>query len=408
MPKFVPTIQLMATKQRLGEVVFLEFENSDIVTAHQRLGKEVKEQVHKILNRKLNKLSYEEIVDQIRLVRRCRSTITEKSISPRIDGRIRRALSEYLACLSAWSDGIQLSGFQHYRLRGLIVENEPISPDDLALLLQNDNPGCQTGVYREEDNSVTLWHTEEDVEEDFGSRFDKLRVVSFSVSENDRAEKINAFVYPDLLPGPAYCWRNNDFVQAVDALFLKQNTRNNGMLANVATWTTLRLGKKVEPKEVIEALGPFIDGYALTVVQEKDGHVLASKIEFADDQMLTTLLDRSTGSFLFQVNVFSKRDASIAITYENIDWNARKSFEERITRTECALRTVRTPNDVLPCLFRLLSSRLGGHDAYANAHVKSYFLNKVSNKGMEIWIGAGPAVRGDQPKKLTILAEGIN
>jgi hypothetical protein len=403
MARLVPTVQLVATKQRLGEVVFLEFQDSDIVTAHRRLGEEVRWQVHRILSKKLDKLTYEQLVEQIGLIRRCKSALAEKSISPRIDGRIRSALTEYLTCLSAWSDGVQLSSFQHQRLRGLVVENEPVSPEDLVLLLQNDNSGCQTGVYREQDGSVVLWHTEEDVEEEFGSRFDKLRVVSFSVGENAGVTRVNAFVYPDLLPGPAYCWRSDNYVQAVDAIFLKQNPCNGSMLANVATWMTLRLGKEVEPREVIGALGPFIDGYGVTVVQAEDERVLASKIEFAGDQTLTSLLDDATGSFLFQVNVFSNKDALIATAYEDMDWKARRSYEERTTRTERAIGRVRTSNDVVPCIFKLLSSRLGGDDAYANVHVKSYFLNEISSKGMRIRIGAGPALIGDQPKVIDLV-----
>ncbi|MCZ6678911.1 MAG: hypothetical protein O7E52_16890 [Candidatus Poribacteria bacterium] len=283
----------------------------------------------------------------------------------------------------------------------MVVDNEPISTGDLALLLQNDNSGCQTGVYREADGSVILWHTEEDFDKD-GSRFDKLRIASFQVGAPDRIEKINAFVYPDLLPGPAYAWRSDNFVQAVDALFLKPNTHDGSMLANVASWITLRLGKAVEPKEVIETLGPFVDGYALTIVQGNDERVLASKIEFAGDQMLTSSLDNSTGSFLFQVNVFSKKGTSIAATYEKIDRKTRRRFEERIARTERAIAKVQRSNNARFCLFKLLSSRLGGDDAYANKHVKSYFLNTVSHKGMEIWIDAGPATIEDKPKVISL------
>jgi len=399
MPSFAPIQQLVEAKDRLGQVTFLDYKSLGFMAAHRELGQEVKHQAHRFLSNKLDKLSRKQLIEQIRLVRQCRNALKEKSLSPRIDPKIRASLVEYLHCLSAWCEGAELYKFQHHQLYRLIVDSEAVSANDLALFLQNDNTGCQTGVYRDKNGSVILWHTEEDAEEESGSRFDKLRIASFRIVQNNKVDEINAFIYPDLLPGPAYCWRNDNFVQAVDAFFLKPKVLNTSILANIATWMTWRVGNEIEPEMVIEALAPYIDGYALMVVQEKNNSVYAKKIEFAGDRMLLNALENVPGSFLFQVNILSDKDEAIV---ETIDLDVRKLYEERLLRTERVIKKLR-PINLTPSYFlRLLSSRIGGDFAYANMDVKSYFVSKVSPKGMGFWIGVGPALKSDKPEVISI------
>jgi hypothetical protein len=272
-----------------------------------------------------------------------------------------------------------------------MVDGLPVLAGDLALFLQNDNLGCQTGVYREREGAVLLWHTEEDVQE-AGSRFDKPRIATFRTGDGRR---MSAFIYPDLLPGPAYCWRSDGFIQAVDSLPLKPAPEAS-VLANIATWVTLRLGKAVAPEAVIDALGPFVDGYALSVVQEQRGQVLADKIEFAGDQYLLSSLDDEPGCFLFQVNIFSDKEADVATTYEDIHPHHRQTLEGRVTRTSRAIQRFTPSNNTATSFFRLLASRLGNDYSYANEDVKSYLIGRISATDMEIRIGSGPALKGDQ------------
>jgi hypothetical protein len=240
---------------------------------------------------------------------------------------------------------------------------------------------------------VLLWHTEEDVHE-AGSRFDKLRVATFRVDEQ---HQMSAFIYPDLLPGPAYCWRSDHFIQAVDSLPLRP-APGAFMLANIATWVTLRLGQAVRPEVVIAALAPFVDGYALTVVQEKEGEISASKIEFAGDQFLVSPLGHEPGSFLFQVNLCSNKEAALAAAYDAVEADHRQTLESRITRTARAIGKFKPRGQASLHFFRLLASRLGGDYAYANEDVKSYFIGRISRSGLEIQLEAGPALKEDRPK----------
>jgi hypothetical protein len=386
--------ELESNNGQLGEIAFLDFRTLDIVAAHRRLGQEVQRQARKMLLAKLHTLSQEQLVQQVQLAKRCKLALHDRISTLTIDGKIRNAIREYLSCIAAWSEGIQLHRFQHPQIRHLRRLGTSVSGDELALLLQNDEVGCQTGVRRNEDGSAILWHTEEDVEEP-GSRFDHLRIAAFRVEMQCGFEDVYTFIYPDLLPGPAYSWRSDNFVQAIDSLYLKQDIENGSMFANIAGWLMLRLGKAVEPIDVIKALFPYVDGYALIVVREKAGKVLAEKLEFAGDQILRETLGFESGDFLFQVNVFSDRDSELAKTHEDIDQDERRYYQERQRRTERMLKKngVFTGGNELSCAFRLLSSRLGDDYAYANSSVKSWFIAQISSVETRVRFGPGAAMK---------------
>jgi hypothetical protein len=393
MVEFTPIAQLEQAKTGSGSMTFLDYRAFDLVTAHRALGREVRQQVWKILTKKLDTLSDGRLVEHLRVVRRCKAAIKEKLEAAGMNNVIRQTLIEYGSCLSAWGEGVELDRFHHGRLRQFSVDGEPVAPDELALLLQDDNSGCQTGVYRDRDAGVILWHTEEDPSA-WGERFDRLRIASFQTGQGDTVEALSAFIYPDLLPGPAYCWRGNNFAQAVDTLHPEPNPRVNGMLANIATWITWRLGPAVESNDVIRALQPFHDGYAVTVVQRQGSSIRARKIEFAAGWSQTEELNHEPHRFLFQVNLISNKHTPVV---ETVRPGMRTLFEARLVRTNRALTWLKASPDACYGIFRLMAFRLGGDFSYANSDVKSYFLNKVSEQGMEIWLDVGPALKRDQP-----------
>ena len=397
---------LKAVKTRLGKLIFLDFSGNDLAQAHQKLGAHVRNQVHKLLRHRLNGLQEDQLRELIQQTRMCHSTLLDRSKSTKVNPVIRSAIQQYLVCLDAWADGAALSGFVHPRLEHRKSDLSPVSARDLALLLQHDNTGCQTGLYRQKDGSVILWHTEEAFGSEPGGQFDQLRIASFRAGNGNSSVMMNAFIYPDLLPGPAFGWRSDGFAQAVDALLLKPFTQlQGGVLANVASWITLRLGPAVNAQEVIEALGPFQDGYALNIVYSKRGQVYAKKVEFASNLIFPYLLGETPGEFLFQVNVFSQRQRLDLLKLENISLENRKTFEQRIRRTKRVLKC-REPgassSEELRFFFDLLASRIGGEWAYANADLKAYFLNRVSQTGMEIWLGPGAALRNEQPDVIRV------
>jgi hypothetical protein len=237
--------------------------------------------------------------------RSCAETLTDKLADQRLDSRLHGALQEYVDCLAAWADGVGLDEFKHPEL----TFHRLLCPIDLAFFLQHDSTGCQTGVYRQGDGSVILWHTEEDVEVEHGSGFDQLRLAAFNVGDDQHPIILYAFIYPDLLPGPAFGWRSDGYVQAVDTLHTRMfPDQQSGILANIATWLTLRLGPDYDPGMVIENMAPYYDSYALNAAFVQGGKVLAEKFEFAADQIFSEVLDELPGSYLFQVNIFSHKD----------------------------------------------------------------------------------------------------
>jgi hypothetical protein len=396
------TSELKAVKRRLGKLVFLDFSTIDVVDAHHELGAHVRNQVHKLLRRKLNGLLEDQLRDLILQTRVCHSTLLDRSKSIQVSPVIRSAICQYLACLEAWTNGAGLAGFLHPHFMQWKSTLGPISALDLALLLQHDNVGCQTGLYRQKDGSVILWHTEEAFASEPGELFDQLRVASFRAGNGNGSIKLNAFIYPDLLPGPAFGWRSDGFTQAVDGLFLRPFPRlQEGILANVACWITLWLGPAVDAQEVIGALGPFHDGYVLNTVYSMDGQVRANKVEFAGNLIFPFPLGEAPGEFLFQVNVFSQRHRLDLLKLENISLESRKALEQRLRRTQRVLKCRepgRTSSEEVRFFFELLASRIGGEWAYANADTKAYFLDHVSPGGMEIWLGPGSALRQEQPE----------
>ncbi len=392
--------QLARIRDRLGPLVVLDYSALSLKEAHYRLGREVAEQVHRWLASMINELSSDQLQEAIRAARRSATEVRKKTENNEIAPEIREALVDYSACLAAWSRGAALDEFAH-RIKGLnCVDGEPVTPLDLAFMLQTDTVGCQTGVMRAKSGDVVLWHTEEDMEEEIGSRFDRLRLVVLNMPSHSGNIKAYAFVYPDLLPGLAFAWRTDGFVQAVDALILRPQA--GAMYANVAAWVLLRLGPSLSSEKVITSLAPFADGYAIVTVAPSTESVVAHRIEFAGQWQMTSELGISADSMLFQVNVFSNPDAPITLACEGVSLDGRDTFEKRIERTEHALAQPIPENNLPAALLRLLSSRDGGAYAYANGDVKAYIVCRVSQGRLEARLGTGPALKRVKPSSIVV------
>ncbi len=397
---------LDSIKDHLGPLVFLDFSDKTPEDAHRELGISVKRQVHKILQAKLDGLGEEEIKIYIRQVRLCLAHLVERSHASTVNPDIRSGLNLYVNCLSHWAEGAGLGEFNFQNQSKFTVDNRPLSSMDLALLLQYDNGGCITGMVRQPDGSVVLWHTEEDVENQLGSHFDHLKIIVYQVMGINSPIQIHAFIYPELLPGAAFAWRSDGFIQASDALILKPTlTQNAGALASVASWLTLTLGPKVEMEEIIRSLSPFYDGCVINNTFGRNKNVIAKKCEFAAGQILSSSLGQIPQKYLLQANVFSQKDESALIALEDMEPGSRLHFEKRIERTEEMIRNnikkMPSPGIETNLFFDILASQAGGEWAYANPDVKAYFLAWVNPDKIRIWLGPGPFLPGEQPMQIT-------
>jgi hypothetical protein len=303
---YQPREEIKERREILGQVKHEKIKSPDMPEAHKKLGEMVGEQVRSTIKRKLEPLSKEEFANQIRFTRLCRKLTEEKLNDPTIDEKIKKGLKEYFDSLKAWSEGARLSLIERIGP----VDQQPVSGEELAIWLQNDNLGCQTGMLREKDGSVIVWHTEEEGDLE---RIGSLKVVSFEINGEER----HAFLYPDLLPGSAFGWQKG-FFQAVDFLYLKEPEKA-GALANIAAWLTWRLGNQIEPERVIKALAPYADGYVLNIVRIRNSQVEAKKIEFVHDQIAKTVLGSEEGDYSFQVNLPTPGSA-IAETESRYSW----------------------------------------------------------------------------------------
>jgi hypothetical protein len=382
---------IIETKKKLGSITVLNCTQVDTANAHWLLGQEVRAQIHKILTKRLNDQgSAERVTGQIRQARRYRVALKARLQIPRLDEIIKAAIGEYITCLTAWAEGAQLADFQHPFLASK-VDNLPVSATDLAMFLQEDETGCQTGVYREQDGSVILWHVEEDDEKISGERFDKLRLFSFRTYNGQIA---TGFIYPDLLPGPTFAWQGGNFVQAVDTLHVKPVDFDDSILPNTLAWLCLYLGTYTKREELAKHLGPFQGGYSLTATYKKEGQVSVEKIEYANDMVEASTLENSVGCYLFQTNTL--RDPSLPIgVQEQASAESRAWNKERYARTSRFMRAVQQSDHTLPLVFRMLQSRLGGDLAYANKSVKAYLVCHMTSQKTLFWVGAGAPMPGD-------------
>jgi hypothetical protein len=387
--------ELQKVKIRLGGLKTLDYTAHDLPKAHRLLGVDVRQQVQKILKCKLDtwdEARFRKIYAQSQA---CIALLTEKAADTAIDHRLRAAIGEYFQCLAAWGEGAGLDGIKHPALAAF----HPLDQVSLVMFLQNDCTGCQTGLFRVHDGSVVMWHTEEDVEEQPGSSFDSLRIADFNVGDQDHPVVMHAFIYPDLLPGPAFGWRSDGFAQGVDKLPIRDfPDLTRGILANVVTWLTLRLGPSVDIREVIESLQPYYDGYALSTVRIQQGFVQADKHEFAADRIISSHLDERPDSYLFQVNIFNDRAHPWVAELEDLPPDWCRLYEQRMERTLKAIKNKDSKPGAVSSMrffFDMITSQDGDGWAYANQDVKAYFIHRQCLQRAETWLGDGPALPDD-------------
>jgi hypothetical protein len=357
----------------------LDFASLSIGEAHQELGKAVAAQVQQILHHRFQNASPHSIHPSSVLAGKQLSSIARLQQDTSLPSILREALELYLDCLNRWS-------------RGAGLENAGIkswSGEELAMQLQDDQPGCQSGVYRQRDGSVLFWHTEEDVDEPGFTRVDQPRLMRFSNPFNNAI--ITSFIYPDLLPGPNFNWRTDGMVQFADSLLLREDCRKEGNPANLIAWLSLVLEGEMQTPRIIEYLQPVFDGYAIFHLAPGSAGTLCRRVEFAMDRFQVTELPASPGGFLAQSNAFSSQAGSLAIQFERDPFASRRHFESRIRRAEKALNISPTIVD-LERIQRMLASRAGGRWAFANKDVKAHLFGRLSSESLEIHSHPGMAL----------------
>jgi hypothetical protein len=368
-------------------IAHLDFRHLDTVLAHEKLGVAVWKQVHKILDQKIAAVKLDGLAKGVCKARLIASAIDSRINAPNLHPSVQKALRTYRDSLHAWASGAKLDEYSHEFLKGDKIDGAPVSGFELAMILQTEQMGCQTGIIRDDDQAIWLWHTEEDVEKSPGWRFDAIRIFSFRYEDH----LVESFVYPDLLPGPSFGWKDDLYIQAVDTLYVKTDSNGNAIPPNIATWVALCLGGELPLTEIVDALSPYQSGYALTAVSRGSHLVTGVNVEFTADHRTHALLPNESGRYFFQVNLISDRSCLLSQKFEVISAETESWMEERIARTEKALEGFIPAPNKLRFLHQMIASQEGGEYAYVNKDVKAFILCHVCNTGLEKWIGAGPA-----------------
>lgn len=296
---------------------------------------------------------------------------------------IRGAVEEYLGSLEAWADGA-----------GLVAAAEGTGlagwrPVEIALWLQDDNSGCVTGSLRRPDGGLVVWHTEEDT---IGF-FDAPRVWEVEAGGISRA----AFLYPYLLPGPAFGW-SPEQIQAIDSLHTRR-PEGSCCPSSAASWVVWRLGIEVEAEQVVKALAPFSDGTAIHQFRRgREGAAPErSIIEFGGTVHAVRREEAAADpTFFLQANCVAASGAMREA--EDLPPEDRELYVSRLARLAELLRpdlahaTGPRPDDALRWL---CDTEVGGEYAMSNVDVKAYLVAELSADGsMRLFVGAGPAKPG--------------
>ena len=264
--------------------------------------------------------------------------------------------------------------------------DQNVSAEDLGLWAQDDNTGCVTGMLRESGGSVLLWH----IEEDTIGYFDIPRIVSFVLP----GETLSAFLYPYLLPGPAFGWGEGQ-LHAVDSLHLRRNGCA-GTFTSVAAWLVWRLGAAMDAREILRALAPFVDGCAINVAHATGSGVQAATHAIGGPHLSSCRLRAAPGSLLIQANAIARASRAFARA-EDLRARDRALYERRVERAQAHVERVRTrgdepsPQDVIA----MLASRKGGNYALANRDVKAHCVARVSATAIEVHVESGSAHASD-------------
>ncbi len=399
--------KLQAAKARYSEFMWLDLSALGLVEAHRALGEAVAAAARRTLAARLAGLDPAGLAWRLEQARACRAWLAQRAQDPALPHGLGLALDEYLAALQAWGEGVGLAGFSHPAL-----DRAGGSADDLAMFLQHDNTGCQSGLYRQADGAAILWHAEEDVHPE---RFDRLRIAQFQASPVEpgprkapcaRPARLWAFIYPDLLPGPAFAWRDDGYAQAVDLLLFNAPPRYpRAALANVTAWLAWRLGPAWNPAQAAGFLGPYYDAYGLNAIRRVAGQpVWAASVEYGAGVVFEHPVGAGGGSYSYQANVFRRRGDPALADFERLSGHSERFFARRTARTQNWLARKPVPEGAaggLGYFLSLLRSRRGGEGSYANSDVRAHFLARLAPDGpLEVWLGPGPALVGERMIKL--------
>jgi hypothetical protein len=385
---------LEQVRAALGQVDPMDLSEMDTPSAHHRLGSDVRDQVRAFVMARLVTRPPGELHAELVRARQCAGETHRRIGSAGLPHAVREALETYLASLDSWAEGARLDDLAREAMGELRISGAAIQARDLAFLLQTEAVGCQTGLLRDRGGGVFVWHTEEDHDMTVGGRFDRLRLFTCRASPDSPSPSMTGFVYPDLMPGPAFGWCGPEYAHAVDAYYLRLSNQSPGIPANAVTWVCLYLGGALPPSQVARWLAPIQSGYALSSLSRTNGRVEAGVVEFLGEACIESGLGSTPGAWTFTVNMLSPQAVEASPGKEDLPPEIRRGQMARIARVHRAMKVLADdPGDWEPGLRRLLAFRVGGDFATSNPSVKATFIGRVAPQGASFRVDPGPGLR---------------
>lgn len=346
--------------------------------AHRELGRGLGSAIRTVLAKRLGSEEPHDLEDGLEQAGENLLFLARRARAGEVPLAVRRGLHEYLACLEAWAEGAELAQFAE----DLLGFGCPHAPQ-AALWLQDDNTGCVTGSLRRDDGRLLVWHTEEDTI----GLFDRPRCWEATVGGETRS----AFLYPYLLPGPAFGW-NARQIHAVDSLHIAR-TSEPGCPTAVAAWLLWRLGPELGLLDLVPHLGPYVDGAALHQfsLDPAGGPPLRRVVEIGGEAAASRVDEAPLSA---QANCFLTPGPGRKL--EALTAAERRPYEARLARlAELVAATsathAPTPDDVLAWL---ADDAVGGEYALSNADVKAHLAAELSTHEVRIHVVPGPGRPG--------------
>lgn len=376
-------VNLVALRRKLGPVRRVILRDETLAGSHGQLGTRLGAVIRRVAHARRSATSDHDFLRQIDSLRASRRRLDALIGQRQLARPLRRGLSEYVDCLSAWAAGASLERVA----RRLARAGDAVTEMELAFWLQDDNTGCQTGMVRLDSGAVLFWHTEEDTI----GYFDRPRVAEFVTGGETR----RAFLYPYLMPGPAFGWSGGAF-HALDSLHVRRPVDGCALPTCVVAWLVWRLADKLPLAEIVEPLGPFLDGCAVHVVARRAGDVTVESVELGGAHAVARTLPQRTGCWNFQGNAVLRATGPLG-RLEALTDGERSKYERRRLRTAAALNQWNAAGGADPSrVLELLASRRGGSYGYANGDVMAHCVGLVDERHVEVHVESGAALPGDR------------
>ncbi len=369
--------QFVNLKKQFGPLVYWDIKADTLEEAHYILGERMRNHTKEGLRQKLATIRKSKLHKELLFAQKCRLHLENRESEKVVGKNMKMLLGEYLRCFKAWCKGAGID-------------------EEVGFWLQNENICCQTGMLRAENGSIIAWHTEE--EDPAQSYILKPFMANFYIKNQS---PLTSFIHPFYLPGTGFSWQK-DFFLAVNSFYLKYNSEDGGSLASVFSWMVWRLGTKANFADILKMLCPFIDGYSILFVKKNQDKVEGGIIEFGANKFNIKMLGDTMNDYLFLATIINQN--SSLIRYQTVTKKSKKKYYNRKLRTKVLLTRLfeREKNITVKDILNMLASRWGNGFAYCNKDVKAHVVADMNKDALEIFVGAGPVLKDELPKRVQI------